>query len=270
MVEEIPGRVIFTNNPLVEVVGQVRFPMQLEIDQIAPVEFQKRITSAYPNLQVQELKTISLFFDAEKGESARESEAKSKIYLFSDPQNIWRTHLSSNAMTLTCVRYGNWEEFRERFTFITSALLDIYPSIQHIERIGLRYHDIILKSKLKTKAKWGSLVPPFLLGPTVPKGLSGIREISAGSIKEFQSVIRLTLDENGFSDGLHLQYGLVRSKKTDEEAFRMDFDFYNEQARGFDHDDIFRVFNRLHGYAYRVFIHCITPKLYGLLGPRAP
>lgn len=260
MAEETPGRVIFSNNPLVGVVGEVRFPMQLEIDQIAPVEFQKRISSEYPNLQVQELKTLTV-------ENSRESTAKSKVYIFRDTQEIWQAHLTSNTLALTCLNYKNWEEFSGKLEYIVMALTEIYPAIPHVERIGLLYDNIILKSKLRTKANWGSLVQPFLLGPMVPKGLPFIPEVNAETFKEFQSMIHMTLEAHEAQDGLILHYGLVRSKTSDEEAFLMDFDFYNEKIRGFSHDDILRVFARLHGYAYRVFRHCITPKLYGLLGP---
>ena len=158
-------RVIYKNNPLVEVVCQLRFPRILTINEIVPVGFQESIRREYPlfNVSVEQQQQLTLDIENPLPPRMVQIEA-SNNYEFSSADNMWRVNLTSTFLSLSTNRYTCWEEFSVKLQNPVQALLDIYEPAFY-ERIGLRYVDVFTKSKLGLGgANWSELIHPFALG----------------------------------------------------------------------------------------------------------
>jgi uncharacterized protein (TIGR04255 family) len=134
-----------SNAPLVCVLGQVRFPQILAVEDkkvVAP--FQEAIRKKYPKLQQE--RTYQLVFDNQEKEAVRsQSEA---IWRFTDVNNHWRVSLASNFVTLDTSKYVSRQDFLERMREVLTAVNEhIQPNL--VERIGIRYVDRIVGSDVE-------------------------------------------------------------------------------------------------------------------------
>ena len=151
-------RVIYQENPLVEVICQLRFPLLLRIDTEPPADFQEALREEYPKLKVEKSLGINISVQGNippPGPTGLKYEFASEE---DDP--IWKVVLANNFLALTTQRYQRWEEFRERLEKLITTLVEIYRP-NFFTRIGLRYQDLIVRSKLGLKDySWTDLLEP--------------------------------------------------------------------------------------------------------------
>ncbi len=137
-------RIIFTKNPLVEVICQLRFPRLLRLETGKPTDFQEALKSNYPLLEVQN--TIpspppGVQLSQEVMEQLL-SRLPPLAYEFRSEDRAWKVGLSSNFVALTSYRYQRWEEFSQRLTDLIELLGHLYE-ITIFTRLGLRYRALI-------------------------------------------------------------------------------------------------------------------------------
>src|SRR5215211_2072469 len=143
-------RVIYAHNPLVEVVCQFRFPPNLSIETELPANFQKNISKAYP------LYTEKLELQIKMPEQA-DSEINQFINLpfptinrknhqFLSSDEKWKINLTRDFIAFSTVAYTRWEEFKEHLISPFELFVKIYEP-PFLTRIGLRYRDVIVRSK---------------------------------------------------------------------------------------------------------------------------
>ena len=254
-------RVIYDKNPLIEVVGQVRFPRSLEIDAALPIELQKKIAHEYPKLEIQPA------FELNAGQLPMQQlePVTAVTYQFVSEDDVYRLSLNNSFVAVTCKKYSKWEEFSDRFFEAVSLVADIY-GIKHRQRLGLRYQDLINRDSLGLQeASWSSLIAPFLLGP-----------LSAGTISDDQNAdgdIGLIRGEYGISlerCELILRHGLVQINNAPIAAYLIDADYWEDDKKltGYDLNDIKSRFNEFHTYSGSVFRSCISESLHNALGPK--
>jgi uncharacterized protein (TIGR04255 family) len=251
-------RVVFKNNPLVEVICQVRFPPVLEIASGDPAEFQKRIRSAYPLYRredgvdtPEELKSIMAQLRV-----PLPSEKLNHVFLTEEGRRF--VTLNREYVALTELQYERWESFRDEFRRAFEACQKVYqPSFY--TRIGLRYRDVIDRGKLDlVKEPWESLICPPLLGP--------LSETAVGkAVQQTRTVTVIKLEEvkGGF---VQVRHGLeAKPPDTNGMSFYVDADFFaHERSTQVDVPNILDAFNRIAGDLFR---WAITPKLMEALGP---
>jgi uncharacterized protein (TIGR04255 family) len=161
-------RVIYNNNPLIEVVCQMRFPRILSISESLPAAFQDCIREDYPLFDIavehqQRFTVDSIDTDTPPIPRVIQSE-KVKNYRFSSSDGLWHINLTSTFIALTTSKYTRWEDFLQRIGKPLAALLDIYKPAFY-ERIGLRYVDAFRRSKLNLDGvDWSELIQPCALG----------------------------------------------------------------------------------------------------------
>lgn len=161
-------RVIYKNNPLIEVVCQLRFPRILSINECSPAVFQDKIRVDYPLFDVsienqQQFVIDSIDNDSQPIPRVIQSE-KMKNYRFSSSDNFWHINLTSTFISLSTSKYVSWEEFLQKFKKAQEALIEIYKPA-FFERIGLRYVDAFRRSNLNLEGvDWSDLIQPFALG----------------------------------------------------------------------------------------------------------
>ena len=266
---KIHSRVFFNKNTIVEVIAQIRFNRLLTIEESLPTKFQESLLDKYPIFET--TKTFSAqinIVDNSDGNSSispqEESQQTGSMKNFKDINRIWTVTLASNSLTLSCVKYSRWEEFKERLEFVINQFKRSYPGVKITERIGLRYHDIIDRVALDIQQScWTSLLQPFLLGPFHATQLIDNGDIQEKSVEQFNGVSQLDLGNTK----LMIQHGLVRNIKTDDIAFRIDFDHYQANIESFDIGGIINVFELLHSKSWSVFRSCIKTRLYESLEP---
>ena len=149
-------RVIFHKNPLDEALCQFRFPQNLSIETEVPSKFQDVIKEDYPlfNEKVEIQVKFSESPDNKISEMVdfQPSSIKNKNYEFISADEKWKINLTSGFLSLSTIDYSRWEFFSEHLKKPFTALLSIYNP-QFFTRIGLRYRDIIRRSRLRPRSQ---------------------------------------------------------------------------------------------------------------------
>ncbi len=255
------NRVIYKNNPLDKVICQFRFPTILKIESEIPALFQERIRHIFPKFT--ELSEIKFQISADiknKGVNEDLNEyfqtGKTNNFEFLTEDEEYKLNLTRNFLTLSSNKYSRWENFREIFDVPIQALLDVYHP-KHFTRIGLRYIDVICRSKLgENDTPWIELIRPEFLGL-----LSNI-EI-AENINSLENRYELNLLEN---NGIaRIISKLVHEPGSDESCFMIDSDFFTHNKT--EIDDFDRVLNHFNSMSGRLIQWIITKKLHECMGP---
>lgn len=252
-------RVIYQNNPLIEVVCQLRFPTILRIAHQQPVEFQDNIRFDYPIFEssqnVQIPSEISNFIPQFSASLINEVN-----YSFKSEDLKWQLSLDKESITLITNNYERYEQFSSRFKKAIEVFEKIYKPAFY-SRVGLRYRDLIVRSKLNLQDKdWSELIPEHIASELHTP-------VIAPSIRLLLKNLQL---ETGFGQVL-FNHGLVRVRDTekdiDELAYLLDADFSTEGKIG-KSDDIWNIFDQSNRTARNLFRWSITDKLHNAMQPQ--
>jgi uncharacterized protein (TIGR04255 family) len=149
-------RVIYKRNPLMEVVCQLRFPPILKISHQEPVEFQDEIRFQYPLFETTRTQVPS---EISKIAQQFGLPLQSDIaYSFKSEDQRWNLSITKDFIALTTSSYERYEQFKQRLEEALNIFERIYkPSFY--TRVGLRYQDLIVRSKLGIEDKnWSELI----------------------------------------------------------------------------------------------------------------
>jgi|SRR6185437_349449 len=248
-------RVIYAENPLVEVVCQLKFPPILKIESELPAEFQELIRVRYPVMQEN---TPDLSLPPAIAKVMSQSVpgfVQGRTYSFLSEDEQWRVALTREFLALSTVRYTRWETFRERLQEALHALIASYkPSF--FVRIGLRYRDVIRKSMPGLEhLNWSRLLRPHILGPLSDPKISTAIEHSAHDV--------LIALDNG-KGRVRILHGLIRQQNDTDPSYSIDSDFYYEGRTVLE--DAFKHLDSFNREAGNLFRWCITPVLHKHLG----
>lgn len=255
-------RVVYGRNPLIEVICQLRFPPILRIAAEPPVAFQERIRNEYPLLSE---KFPEVNIEMPSGvppallELLKGTVPKRKLmgYDFASADEKWKVSLTRDFLSLSTSQYTRWEHFREHLEGPLQALIAVYAPA-FFTRVGLRYQDLIQKSRLglPTTTKWSELIKPHIAG------VHGVPELE-GAVEESQGQLLISLPE--FEGKVRINYGIVQTVESDEKCFLIDGDYYSEQRTKTNAvDGILTYFNKQSG---RLFRWCIEDRLQAAMEP---
>lgn len=255
------NKIIYENNPLTRVICQVRFPTIFKIDTEAPSLFQEKIKSQYIN--VREGKEVTL--DIKIGNPQVVSDENSKPFIQTTNKRIeffsedekWRVTISRNSLSFLTTNYVRWSEFKPKFIFVLENFIEAYsPSV--FTRIGLRYVDIITRSKLGIdNMGWNQLINPDILGILNSK-------VIGENIDDFQTIFLLKLDGDNL---VQVRSGIVKSTLNPEEiCFMIDSDFF--KLKNLQYDELVSTIDYFNTKAFGLFKLCITEKLHNAMKPK--
>jgi len=252
-------RVIYKRNPLVEVVCQLRFPPILKISQREPVEFQDEIRFQYPLFETNKAQVPSEFLNiVEQFSLPLQSDT---TYSFRSEDKRWNLSITKDFIALTTSSYERYEQFKQRLEEALEIFERIYkPSFY--TRVGLRYQNLIIRSKLGIEDKdWSELIAKHIASELYDPELSS----------SIQAIVKnlVLKTENG---QINLNHGLFTvkeaQKNSDEIAYLFDADFYTEQKME-GNEGAWNVLNQFNQSAGRLFRWSITDTLHNTMQPQS-
>ena len=258
-------RVLYENNPLVEVVCQLTFDPILKIQTEAPAAFQDRIRHAYPRYT--ETRSIGLDLPDEVPDQIRTifdglvgSKNETVGYEFHSKDETTRVVLARDFVALTTTQYERWESFRDQLKHVIEEVQQVY-SPNGFRRIGLRYKNLIVRSSLGIPATpWSQLLCEEIAGELLSSDLEG-------QILGLTKQLRFANDDHGV--GLNLMHGLVPAPEgagaPGELSYLIDEDFFKEGDT--DGSDAIAVLDHANKEAGRLFQWCASEALHELLRP---
>lgn len=256
-------RVLYKNNPLVEVICQFRFPTILRIRERQLADFQDIIRKDYsvyteqePSFGVPPQVPKELAIIIEQINIPIPPGLVSHRFSTKDSQRF--ISLRDESMSLAETKYERWELFREEIVKAESALKRIYEPAFY-SRVGLRYRDIISRRSLGlTNVGWQDLIKTHIIAEL------GDKEVSDAILRiQTRVIIKIADIPNG---QVVLNHGLITPNGSDEECYLIDADFSVERKEGLDEPfEILGEFNRMAG---RLFRWTITTRLHNAMEPR--
>ncbi len=252
-------RVIYDKPVLTNVVCQLSFPPILRIGAEEPVAFQDVIRQDYPNFQERPSDLVNEL-PAELRKVLPPSilgKGGEKIYDFFSEDNKWQVSLARDFIGLSTEHYYRWEEFINHLDPALQQLHEHYrPSFY--SRIGLRYRDVITRSKLGLEdVPWSELLKPHIAGELNDKHVRN-------DVREARREVLIDLGEN--VGQVRVRHNLIKLTKTNEECYVIDADYFTERKT--EPYDAIEALNRLNHFAGRLFRWCITDRVYQSMVPR--
>lgn len=248
-------RVIYEKNPLESVLCQLRFPAILRIESEIPTKFQESIRGDYP-LFKEKAPEMEVPQEILRAMGTELPLRFRRVYDFTSGDEKWTVSLNCQFLALMCRDYRRWEDFRGHLATPFQALIQEF-SPAFFSRIGLRYHDAIVRSKLGLReSPWSELLAPHIAGELSCKGMEPSIAQAARDV-----VIRLT--EKGH---VRVRHGLAVAEGSNEPGYVIDSDFFlDERTEVGDGLATLDFFNKK---ARNLFGWCITPKLRDAMFPR--
>ncbi len=253
-------RTYFEKNPIEEVIAQIRFPRNMEIESGLPVSFQKNISKDFPLMEIQESHSVSFKVGKSPNLDKVVREKSPPIFNFMTPSRDLRVSLACDFVALTCNNYDSWEQFYPKLEEIFTKLLAIYD-IPLVTRVGLRYRNLISKEDLDlVGVHWSELINPSIIGHLATS------ELIDGTFDESAVLAANSVTQMKFEDfSLTLQTGLA--DKTTKKCFYIDADHYNELSCKSSEFNLKETIEVLHDKSSSVFRACIRERLYEALVP---
>jgi uncharacterized protein (TIGR04255 family) len=256
-------KVFFKNNPLDQVICQLKFPPILRIDAGIPDDFQEEIRTDFPSYSKSNAINIIIPPDFAGGVPVNiigqmVQSADALNHEFGSEDGSWKINLVRDFVALTTTQYGHWHEFREKFTIPLNALKKIY-SPPYFLRVGLRYINIIKRSKVGlSDVPWSKLLQPHITG------LLGTNEIGA-DVKNFETRHEVGLGND--NSAVQIRTNFVQPINDQEICFQIDSDFFLMQkvSSGSEMD----ILEKFHENAARLIQWCISPILRDAMEPQA-
>ena len=249
------SRVVYTHNPLVEVLCQFRFPPILTIETELPSEFQKSIREDYPLYSEKTELTFKVVEDPKSAPNINPPVTQRKNHEFLSADGQWKINLTRDFITFSTLSYTRWEDFKAHCIVPFEEFTKIYNP-PFITRIGLRYKDVIVRSTLGlNEVSWTELLKPHVLGMMSS-------EVS-NDISDTSHVTEIKLDD-GVS-AVRIANGIVTDIETKELCYSIDSDFFITQNTKID--DVTAKLDYFNKNSSRLIQWCITEKLHNAMEP---
>jgi uncharacterized protein (TIGR04255 family) len=253
---------IYRNNTLQQVICQMRFPPVLRIDTDVPAQFQESIRDKFPGYRERSEVVVNQipqeFMGLIPSEIKETLSSGKKVHEFISLDEAWIITLTRESIALTSARYTRWSEFKSYFVPAFNALIELYTPVI-ISRIGLRYQNIIQRSRLGIDAvDWAELLQPYIAGPLTDKKIA---PLIRGAFQTFE----VSLGEK--TGSARIQHGLVDLPEG-ERCYLIDSDLFTEEQTEVSH--ALAALDKFNKEGTCLFSWIITPRLHAAMEPEPP
>ncbi len=258
-------RVVYGENPLTEVICQLRFPPILDISTVDPAEFQGHVRRLFP-LYKKAGPGLSVGLPAEVPEQVQNIVTQfvqggdvDTRHKFLTDDELRAITLTRDFVAVTDRRYVTWEKFKGDIELARNALEKVYEPAFY-SRVGLRYKDVIDRSQLGLEEEpWDALLSEELIGSLL--AAENLRD----RVRRVQTVAQISVDEvvGGY---VILRHGLLDQTQDGEaQTYTIDADFYSEEREATK--DVTASLDLFNGLAGRLFRWAIKDRLHEALRP---
>jgi uncharacterized protein (TIGR04255 family) len=252
--------------PLVEALGQVRFPVRAKLanlDGVAPI--QERLDAVFPYMNQQQVQQVSLLIGA-AGPAAAESQM-AQSWRFTDDSG-WSVVIAPDSATQSAgPQYGEFSEFSDRFRTVLTALAD-GAGVSRADRLGVRYLNIA-EVPPGNDGAWRRWFRPELTGWSGSEAVGDttrlitsitqtqlaaepVGELSGPPV-DVQAIVR-----HGFIPAGTMVPGVL-PRQPQNPAYLLDIDLFIDGAQTFDVDELSRQVTMLHDQIDRFFFWAVAP-----------
>lgn len=254
-------RVQYAQNPLKQVIFEVRYPSILSIRTDVPVAFQATLRTQYPGYS-----TISSFDQIP--ENLRSAFANAGMPLppfgssheFSTSSGNRNILLSSEKLAITERKYSTWDVFRKEIFDVLECFVELYKPSE-LSRIGLRYQNAIDRIELGDPSiPWTDLVQQPIAGL-----LSSAEVGDDLATVQSQATFRLVDSNDAIESFVGLRYGTFKDASTKHDIFVIDSDCYTAAAMEISIQRVMKTLDFFNRQVGNLFRWSITPKLAQLL-----
>lgn len=245
-------RVIYDNNPLKQVICQLRFSAILAITSKdkEPADFQDRVRGIYPEYE----RTFSPI--PKELADMFPVPPEGLIHKFQTVDHKHEIDLAQHFIAVATTEYTRWENFEEAIRLATGALEQIYAP-PFYSRIGLRYINVIERENCGLgNVPWGQLIRSSIAGLVAESDLTGRAQIT-----QSQALVRLDQP----NEYLTLRSGLI-PQPGGTEKYDIDADFYRDGNTA--PAETLSILERFNGEARNFFHWATREQLRTALGPR--
>ncbi|RUM02656.1 TIGR04255 family protein [Rhizobium chutanense] len=239
-------RVEFVQNPLAEVICQLRFPRQFAVEGALPVELQRHLAKSFPLVETR----FSLEFAASNSDELAPP-VRRPIYDFSSLARDLTITLATDFVAVTSREYQNWSAFSDTIRIAWEAVRTVY-GVGFITRVGLRYRNIVEREKLQLNGvSWDELIRSEFLG-FLASDLDGAAFATEANTSHLFQI------EKG---SLALNSSLVHANDQTKSALLIDSDFYLEEVIDGKQNVYMDILNSYNLEAGRLFRWAIKDRL---------
>ena len=239
-------RVEYAQNPLAEVICQLRFPRQFAVEGALPVDLQKLLARDFPLVETRFNFEVAISESEEPSRPTRRT-----TYDFSSRKRDLTISLAADFVAVTSREYKNWSAFSTTVRTAWEAVRATY-GVSLITRVGLRYRNIIEREPLElADVPWNELIRSELLG-FLASSLDGAALAAEASTSHL-----FRIDDGS----LALQSSLVHSNDQTKSALLIDSDFYLEDTIDGEQNVYMDILSRYNIEAGRLFRWSIKDRL---------
>ena len=253
-------RCIYQDNPLAEVICQLRFPEILTIGTTVPDQFQEAIRSEFPLFSHrQEAPAPNL--TGTPGNLTVQNQPTVTNYQFTSADGMWRVNLTSKFISLSCSKYTRWEDFAKKLDRPLAAFIQIYKPA-FFDRIGLRYVNFISRSQLDLEGvPFSQLIQPSYLG------ILGEEDVQETTTVRSSVDADVTI-RGGCRAKIHAGLGLVKKHGQPDKEVKFIFDQDLYMPGQLPVNLSAGALQTLHTQSYSIFRGAITEKLHDAMDPK--
>ena len=251
----------YQKNQLLEVICQVRFPAILKMETEEPAAFQDAIRKYFPGYSARQENPAPVITGVGTAHPTMQQQKPVTNHSFVSADGAWKINLTRTFISLSTVRYTNWEEFARRLDAPFAKFIQLYEPA-YFERIGLRYVNAFSRDALQApEVRWRDWIAPHVLG------VLGEEDVLDTQVRKCATDMELTLP-GGRNLKLHAGPGMVkRPGGAQEQRARFILDNDLSVSGKLTASQVAESLQLLHNDAYRVFRAAITDELHEALEP---
>lgn len=250
LIEPPPKEIPLSEAPLVQVIAQVRYPLQLSLNkQESIVPVQEALRSEFPILQQEQSSGLIL------SKTGIEEGKAETIWRFSDLSGFWRASLSPSFVALETRKYTSRDDFIRRLEGLLHCVFT-HVTPPRADRIGVRYIDRVV---VEDPSDLNGLLRPEAAG-VLSTNLGPFARMAMGD-----AVFEVP-DDQGL---IHARWGLLPPNATSDPAtivpserasWILDLDMYKQAPTAFDVDMLSMTARSFAERIYGVFRWAVTDR----------